>query len=76
MNEEELSEILSKVGYRLEKVTRFKKHDRVRVITAPDPALHCPLVITLTLRRHLEETPTEGLLGALLGEHWRTIIDS
>lgn len=76
LNENELKEALSKVGYKLEKLTRFKHHDRVRVITTPDETLGFPLTITLTLKKHLEETPTEGLLGALLGEHWKEIVES
>ena len=74
MNEHELKEILSKVGYRLEKVTRFKHHDRVRVITAPDKTLGSSLILSLTLKQHLEDTPTSGLLGAILGEHWKEIV--
>ena len=57
MNEEELRVTLEKYGYTLEKVTRFKNHDRLRIITPNDPELKSPLIITLTLKKHLENTP-------------------
>ncbi|RLI22901.1 hypothetical protein DRO45_00005, partial [Candidatus Bathyarchaeota archaeon] len=61
MNEEELKQILEKYGYKLEKVHRFKKHDRLRIITPSDPTLKTPLTIVLTLRKHLEDTPQNEL---------------
>jgi hypothetical protein len=66
MNEEELRVILEKYGYTLERVYRFKRHDRLRIITPNDPTLHSPLTIILTLRKHLEETPRKSLLQAIL----------
>jgi len=68
MNEEELKQILEKYGYKLEKIHRFKKHDRLRIKTPPDPTLRQSLVLTLTLRKHLEETPRNGLLKAILSK--------
>jgi len=71
MKQEELEEVLAKVGYKLEKVTRFRNHDRIRVYI-PSQAI----TITLTLKKHLEETPRAGLLGAILGETENKILRS
>jgi len=68
MNEGEFKEILEKHGYTLKKVARYKHHDHLTVITPPDTILKAPLIIRLVLRKHLEETPTEGLLEAILGK--------
>jgi len=68
MNEEELRQILEKYGYKLEKIHRFKKHDRLRIKTPPDPTLGQSLVLTLTLRKHLEDTSRNGLLKAILSK--------
>jgi len=68
MNEEKLKQILKKYGYRLEKIHRFKKHDRIRIKTPPDPTLRTPLTIVVTLRKHLEDTPRNGLLEAILSK--------
>ena len=68
VNEEELRVTLEKYGYTLEKVTRFKNHDRLRITTPNDPTLKSPLTIVLTLKKHLENTPREGLLQAILSK--------
>ena len=59
MNEKELDEICRKYGYKLEKITRFKNHDRLCVIF---PELR----ITVTLKKKLEESPKEGILRCIL----------
>jgi len=59
MNEDELKTIIEKYGYKLEKVIRFKRHDRIRVTTNE-------LIITINLRKHLDETPCDSLLKCIL----------
>jgi hypothetical protein len=71
MNEEELSEMLEKVGYKLVKVVRFKTYDRIKVELPKHRKLR---FLIFNLRRHLEETPKVALLGAILGEDWNKII--
>ena len=61
MKEKELRQICEKYGYHLDKITRFKNHDRVKVV-------YPKAVLTLNLRKHLEETPTNGLLRSILNE--------
>lgn len=56
----ELKPILEKYGYRLLDYRRFKNGDRLRIITSEN------IVLTLTLRRHLEEVPTRSLLKWIL----------
>jgi len=68
VKEEELRTTLKKYGYMLEKVTRFKNHDRLRIITPNDPILKSPLIITLTLKKHLEDIPRNRLLEAILSK--------
>jgi len=66
MKETELRLILEKYGYKLEKITRFKTHDRLRIVTPIDSTLKAPLVIVLTLKKHLEDTSKKGILQAIL----------
>lgn len=59
MNENELKETIAKYGYNLEKVTKFKTHDRLRVV-------RCDLIITINLRKHLEDLSGNAVLRAIL----------
>ena len=61
MNRKELKDICLKYGYKLAKVTRFKNHDRVKV-------LFPEVIITLNLHKHLEETSKEGILRSILSD--------
>ena len=58
MNEEELKQIAEKYGFKLGKVTRFKRRDRVKIVQSN-------LTLTVNLRRHLEETSKEAFVTFL-----------
>lgn len=60
MRLEELKSVLEKYGYRLLDYRRFKNSDRLRIITSEN------IVLTLSLKKHLEEVPTRSLLKWIL----------
>ena len=62
MKESELKEILERHGYVLEKIVRFKGHDRIRFKTPRK------VTVTLNLRMHLEEIPKNALLKWILNK--------
>ena len=62
MKESELKEILERHGYILEKIIRFKRHDRIKFETPRE------VTVTLNLRMHLEEIPKYALLKWILNK--------
>ncbi|MEM4977197.1 MAG: hypothetical protein QXT64_07735 [Desulfurococcaceae archaeon] len=60
MRLEELKSVLEKYGYRLLDYTRFKNSDRLKIMTSEN------IVLTLSLKKHLEEVPTRSLLSWIL----------
>lgn len=56
----ELKAFLKKHGYRLIDYRRFKYRDRLRLLTPED------IILTLSLKKHIEEIPIKNLLRLIL----------